>query len=247
MTLAPERSGDLPIGFSDAETAEYDFSSLDEAAASPPPENDASEDITPETNVCPTCDLPVVRQPGQRGKLAKYHLDCKPSTARRLTGTTSRKTTGANTKASREADECIAMVKSAMIKGAMGLAIVDKYDGFVVMTAIPNVCSNLHGILVRYDSFRKDVLAMKSGGSIFGLIISILMLALPIAAHHGIIPSARLQQMLTQMPVMMFKIAQRMKEGEQALSDMMDRVANEMLRPENGGTNAASNGQSPTP
>jgi hypothetical protein len=210
----------LASDFSDS-----DFSALDGATDAPEPQ----EDKTPDTKTCPTCKEEIFRAPGSRGRLPKYHPDCRPSVGERVTGATKR--VGRNDKASKEADEAVELVKKAMIKGAMGLAMIDHYDGFVVMTAIPGVCENLHGVLVAHDGLRKDMLALKSGGSIAGLIFSCLMMALPIAAHHGLIPQSRIAEMLTNMPIVLHKISKRMKEGEAALADMMDRAANEMLKP----------------
>ncbi len=212
--------------------SEWDFSALGEAQPSDAPEPE-STDATPESHTCPTCQLPVTRVPGQRGKLGKYHPDCKPTARQRITGSATASRAG-NPKAAREADEVIAMLKPKMMQAAMMLAAIDRFDAFVFLNGITPLCSSLHGVLVRYDSFRKDALAMKAGGSVFGLIFTAVMMALPILAHHGLIPGAKLQEMLIQFPVMMFKLSQRMKEGEQALTDMMNRVAEEMLRPKNG-------------
>lgn len=237
MTLAPERSDGPSLNVSSV--SDWDFSALGSAEDNGVTldEPETSTDATPEKKVCPTCGENIVRLPGMRGRLPKYHPACKPSASRRvtdsLTGGTRRP--GANAKAQREADEVILMVKKKMIQGAIALTIIDKYSGFVIMSMTPQFCENLHGVLVRYDSFRKDALAMKSGGSIFGLILAALMILIPIAAHHGLIPGAKLREMLTNMPITMFKLAQRMKEGEEALTQMMERAANEMLRPRNGG------------
>lgn len=235
MTLAPERSAPL---LNDSSDSDFDFSALPDVEVSEaPPEEPESEDVTPETKVCPTCEQSIVRMPGMRGRLPKYHPQCKPSNTRNATST--RK--GPNTKAVREADEVIAMLKPKMMQGAIALAIVDKYDGFVFMSMTPQFCDNLRGVLIKYDKLRADALNIKTGGSILGLIITGLMMILPMLAHHGLIPGAKIREILTNMPVMIFKLAQRMKEGEQALSEMMDRVATEMLRQNNAAT-AAQNG-----
>lgn len=245
-----ERS-DAPL-LNDSLASEWDFSALGdpEASEAPPPEPEPeSSDVKPETNVCPTCGDNIVRLPGMRGRLPKYHPSCKPSATRRASdslGISVRK--GGNAKAEREASEVIVMVKKQLIQGAIALSIVDKYSGFVIMSMTPRLCENLHGVLVRYDSFRRDALAMKSGGSVFGLVLAVLMMLIPIAAHHGLIPGAKLRQLLENMPVTMFKLAQRMKEGEEALSQMMDRVANEMLRPKHdAAATQDGGGAAPTP
>lgn len=215
----------------DSSADEFDFSGLPSAAASPPPEGEESQDRISDPKVCPTCDLPISRPPGARGRSPKYHPECRPSVLGRVSGLgTSTRSKSGDTKKIKEADDCIAMLKALMVKGAMAAMLIDKYDGFVIMTAIPGVCDNLHGVLVAHDGFRKDMLAMKSGGSIFGLIAAVLMALVPIAAHHGLIPRSKISEMLTNMPLVMFKIAKRMKEGEQAMADMMERVVNDSLK-----------------
>lgn len=244
MTIAPERSESPSL--SDSSVSDYDFSALDEAVVSGTVLDEESSDRVADAKECSTCGLPITREPGQRGRLAKYHAECKPSRTQRLTGASATKSTAANTKANREANEVIGMVKPQLFKLALALSAVDRFDAFVVLNNIEPICSSLHGILLRYDGFRRDALAMKSGGSIIGLIITGLSIALPILAHHGLIPGAKLQQALVQFPVMMFKLAQRMKEGEAALQDMMNRVSEEMLRPRNAATDQNGNGASTT-
>lgn len=233
MTIAPERESASP-SLKDSSVSDWDFSALGEAEPVAGIEEPSSTDATPETNTCPTCDRVIVRAPGQRGKLPKYHPECKPAAGRRSSATEKVGTRVGNPKAIREADEVIAMVKPQLFKAALMLSAIDQYDAFVVLNSIPSFCTSLHGILVRYEKLRKDALAMKAGGSIVGLIITVLTMILPILAHHGLIPGKAIQQALINFPVMMFKLAQRMKEGEQALADMMERVSEEMLRPKNG-------------
>jgi hypothetical protein len=234
--VAPDQSAS-PL-LKDSSASDWDFSALEEAQ--PDASGPESTDVTPETNVCPTCSKPVVRLPGQRGKLAKYHAECKPTARQRITGSHTASKAAGNPKAAREADEVISMIKPKMMQGALMLAAVDQYDAFVFLNGINPFCESLHGVLVRYDSFRKDALAMKAGGSIFGLCFTAITMALPILAHHGLIPGAKIQELLIQFPVMMFKLSQRMKEGEEALNDMMTRVSNEMLRKKDGPNNGAT-------
>jgi len=223
--------------------ADFDFSALadaevDETDTPLPP----SGDRVAEEKVCPVCDLPIVRDPSWK-RMRKYHDECKPST---ITGRppVERSTASRATKAEREADECVVLLKKQLVRGAMFAMMADPYDGFVIMTGIPGICENIRGILVTHDKWRKDALALKTGGSILGLVISLFLLILPILAHHSLIPSVKLRQMLQDMPVILFKISQRMKEGETAMNDMMERVAEQALKPQpksEGGQNGSPN------
>jgi hypothetical protein len=203
-----------------------DFDSLPEATPDLPPVVEAKEDRTPETKECPGCGNVITREPGSRGRLPKYHPDCKPTTRERIIGSSTRAANARNTKAAAEADECIATFKAAMVKLAMGVAIVDRYDGFAVMAALPDACNNLRGVLIAHDSWRKDFLAIKSGGSIIGLIISGLMMLIPIIAHHGLVPSKRISELLVNLPITMFRIQQQMAKGEASLTSMLNDMAN---------------------
>lgn len=205
-----------------------DFADLPEATPSVdlPPAPEESGDTRPDTKYCPTCDKPIIREPGSRGRMPKFHPECRPSTLNRVTGGTSRVSKTRSGKAAAEADECVALFKSGMVKAAMGIAMVDRYDGFVIMSALPEACTNLHGVLMAHEKFRKDILAMRTGGSLFGLFLSFLMMGAPIAAHHGLIPSSKVAELLVNVPVTMYKIRKQMAEGEAALTTMMAEAAN---------------------
>jgi hypothetical protein len=110
--------------------------------------------------------------------------------------------------------------------------LFDQFDGFVIMTAIPGICENLHGILVSHDGFRKQMLLAKSGGSIFGLIVTLAIPVAAICANHGLIPSARIADILKNVPLMLHKISIRMREGEASMADMMNRVADKVMEEE---------------
>lgn len=227
----------------DAPVADYDFSALAEAEVDDTADDTSvSADRSPEEKVCPVCDLPIIRDPSWK-RMRKYHDECRPST---VTGRTpSANVSGPRgTKAEREADECVVMLKKQLVRGAMFAMMADPYDGFVIMTGIPGICENIRGILIAHDKWRKDALALKTGGSVLGLVVSLFLLVLPILAHHSLIPSVKLRQMLQDMPVILFKVSQRMKEGEAAMNDMMERVAAQALKPQppkNGGANGSTN------
>jgi hypothetical protein len=128
------------------------------------------------------------------------------------------------------------------------LSVVDRFDAFCVMVALPNVCDNLRGVLIRYDGMRKEMLAMQTGGSIFGLILAVVMMLLPMCAHHGFLGRGKTAQLLMEMPFTMLKIAQRLKEGSESLTRMMEEqlraaaAANRQQAEEAARARAAQNG-----
>jgi hypothetical protein len=172
-----------------------------------------------EAGICATCLEPIIREPGARGRMPKYHPDCRPLKTASVSATATKARAG---RAEAEADQCIVAFQQLVTKTAVMLSVVDRYDAFCIMVALPNLCENLKGVLIRYESFRKEMLAMKTGGSIFGLILAVLMLSLPMAAHHGFLGRGKTAQLLMEMPFTMLKIAQRLKEGSESLTKMME-------------------------
>jgi hypothetical protein len=182
--------------------------------------------------------------------MPKYHPDCRPSATTRVRSafTSDPKPRAADRKKQAEADEVISFVKPKLATSCTALLLVDQYTGMVWMMAVPGICDNLHGILVANDSFRRQMLAAKGGGSWVGLAIS---LAIPIAAtcaRFGLLPQGRIQEIAKNLPLMLHKISQRMKQGDEAMNDMMDRINNQAAREAegNGGTENVS-GHSETP
>lgn len=252
MTLLAEPPSASP-SLNDSSAADFDFSALGEATEAEPVGDTPSTDQTPDTKFCPTCNEPIYREPGSRGRMPKYHPACRPSAMGRVrdaVGSASKRQVVGDAKKGREADEVIAFVKPKFVQGATALMLFDQYDGFVIMTAIPAICENLHGILVSHDAFRKQMLQAKGGGSILGLVIAMAIPVAAICAHHGLIPSARVADIVRNLPIMLHKISLRMKQGESAMQDMMDRVANKVVEEEDLKARAKQNGAgnaAPTP
>lgn len=133
-----------------------------------------------------------------------------------------------------------------MIKGCMLLSVVEKYDAFTVMVSLPSICDNLEAVLTTHDRFRKEWLAMQSGGSLFGLVLAVLMVAIPICAHHGLIPGTQITAVLTNLPYTLHKLNQTLKDGEKNLADLIQNQTEEWKAAKNAQRTAnrqAANGQ----
>lgn len=229
----------LPTGVNDSsESSELNFDDLPPAEEIQlPPAMDAKPDVGEETpaGICSGCNEVIVRAPGARGRIPKMHPECRPL---KVAGGSSSGTARGQATKVRESDEAVAAFKSLVTKGAIMLSIVDRFDAFCIMSSLPQIADNLHGVCMRYDGFRKEMLAIKGGGSIFGLIISTLMLALPIAAHHGLIPSKRAAELLVNAPVTLFQINQKLADGTASLAALMKEQMDAALkakRPANSG------------
>lgn len=181
-------------------------------------------DTTPDNPVpaghCQTCGEPIIREPGARGRLPKYHPDCRP--LRAASGeVSSARGKGRNTRAEAEAEAIVAALQKQIVRACVMLSVVDRFDAYCVMVALPNVSDNLKSLLARNDKWRKEFMALGTGGSVIGLVISILMMMLPIAAHHGLLGKGQVAKLLVEMPFTLMKIQERLKEGTEALTKMM--------------------------
>lgn len=212
-----------------AVAAEVDWDALPDAQTpdlKPAPER---EDATGDGPACTVCGEPIIREPGSRGRLPKIHPHCKTSGTTRASSTATRGSSRA--KAEREADQIIAALQQQLTRAAVMLSVVDKFDAFVIMVSLPQLCANLRGVLISYDKIRKDMLAMSSGGSILGLVFTLVMMGAPIAAHHGFFGRGQIAKMLVEMPFTLLRISQQLKEGSEKLAQMMAEQMEAARRP----------------
>jgi hypothetical protein len=85
-------------------------------------------------------------------------------------------------------------------------SLADPYDAFVIHVNAPDFLDNLRGILMQYEWARKWFGGVGTAGSIFGFVLSILTTALPILAHHNVIPVKRAAEFLLNLPFVMLKL-----------------------------------------
>lgn len=202
-------------------------------AIAPPLELPAGEELPPDNTpedapLCPVCEKPIIRDPTWK-RMRKYHPECNPYVAgnKSREGTAGGGSAGAgrtkggsgfSRKAEQEADECEKILQSAFVKLALGVSVFDKYDAFCIMVNTGPVCQSFRGVVLRNERFRKEMLMVKSGGSVVGLVVSCLIMVMPIIAHHGLIPSRNIAETMVRMPYLLFTLHQRMKEGEEAMT-----------------------------
>lgn len=190
----------------------------------PPPPSEKEDKVPSEKPVksgeCAECGNLIVREPGSRGRLPKYCPDCKP---KRGTSGTTRRTSSA-TRAEAEASQVVATIQGHITKLALMMSVSEalRYDAFVIMANLPQLSEQFHAVLVRYESIRKDFLNMRTGGSVIGLVITVLSIALPISAHHGLLGRGKMAAMVYELPFVLLKLQERLKEGSEALAKMME-------------------------
>jgi hypothetical protein len=181
---------------------------------------DKTNILNPAPGTCHACGLIVERAPGARGRVPKYHPDCRPlkSTTTRIPGV---RVSAAEKRANEEADMAVAIVRRGLVKVAMMISMIDKYDAFCIMVSIPEVCANLRAVLVRVDWLRYEILAVTAGGSLLGLGLSLLTMILPMAAHHGFLPGKKIRDILVKVPYTVDAINNRLAEGEEGMMNLM--------------------------
>ncbi len=187
----------------------------DELPPDPIP-NDDTRIINPSAGHCPECGLEIIREPGQRGRLPKYHPECKP------TGKRASVSGGGNvirvSKAKQDVADQVEVfledLRRKLLKATMLLSVVDPYDAFVLHVNTPDLLDNLRAILMRYDWARKAAGIASTGGSVVGFVIALATTVLPIMAHHNLIPVKRVSAFLLNIPSMMLRMQQIAASGD---------------------------------
>lgn len=221
MAVMVESPSDADSGTFSWETGELPPAEIIEGDLPPEMDNDpgiTGADSEIPANACRVCGLPVERKPGSRGRLAKTHPECRP--LKTVAEGSTRGATG-NSKAEREAKSITDDIKSAVVRGCIMLAAIDRFDAFAVMASLPAFCANLEAFLVSHPTIRTGLLSAKSGGSIAGVISALLMMVLPILAHHRLIPHRRATEMLLNAPFILFQLSQKLAEGEASLTKLI--------------------------
>lgn len=188
------------------------------------------DDTEPEERICPVCEKPIIRDPSW-ARMHKYHDEC------RNRGYNSGSTSGGKTKrvglggkAEKEADRCEEILKGFLVKLALGVSVVDRYDAACIMMNTPAVCSSFRATCLRYADMRREFLRIPEGGSVLGLAFSVLLMAAPMAAHHGLIPGKRIAETLVQLPMMLYRLQERMSRGEAGMRELMEEQIAEIRR-----------------
>jgi|SRR3954462_178783 vacuolar-type H+-ATPase subunit H len=184
------------------------------------PEPQTWEDRPPsDEHLCESCNDPIIRDPGAKGRWPKYHPDCRPSKK-----TASKSATSARTKAEREADEILKVFTAGAARSALLVSMIDPYDGMVVMIGTKEIGKNLRGLLIRHDSWRRELLSASESGSVIGLVVAVMLTVLPILAHHKILPNEKLRAILEQTPQALVKLNDRLDKGADELAEQLSKM-----------------------
>jgi len=216
------------------------------------PPDDATDVVNPPAGTCPTCGDPVYKEPGKKGRVPKYHPECRPSAKRAGTGTVSParvvRVSKAEQIAAEQTEQILEGIRSFLFKSAGMLALVDPFDALVIWVNAPNIITNLRPILQRSERLRVYMLTADTGGSVLGLIFAVASILLPILAHHNLIGSKRATQFLIQLPMLVMRLHERMAEGneETMAQELLVRVGEQWRKKEEAKQRAASGVQQPS-
>jgi hypothetical protein len=110
--------------------------------------------------------------------------------------------------------------------------LIDPYDAFVLHINAPEILDNLRFVLMRFEWARNLATGAQTGGSVFGLVLSILTTVLPIMAHHGLIPVKRATQIIINIPFFMLRLQRAVADGndEDVQEELLRRISEEGKR-----------------
>jgi hypothetical protein len=211
----------------------WDDADLPDAVEEASLPSDATVIINPPENVCRFCGEEVVREPGARGRTPKTHKECreaaKGAASTRASGPRPVRVSAKERLVAEQIEEAIDHARGQLMKATALLALADPYDALVLLVNTEDLLKYYRVLLYRFPRLRDTASDVEAVTSIFELVITILSIALPIAAHHKLIPSQKLSQIFLAVPMFMLRMQERMAEqnpGAMA-EELLVRVAEE--------------------
>jgi hypothetical protein len=185
--------------------------------------------INPPERVCPGCGEEVVRVPGTKGRLPKYHPECKPAKGSVSSGPRTVRVSAKDRLIAEEIEAALEQVRVKLAKAVMLLSLADPYDAFVIHVNTPEILENLRPVLYRYAWMREAATNTSAGLSLLGLVVTLLTTALPIAAHHNLIPSKKVAQLMMAIPMIMKRMQENVGDnGEDMGAVLMTRMREQL-------------------
>jgi hypothetical protein len=184
---------------------------------------DETQLINPSPNTCPTCGEEIVREPGSRGRLPKYHPECRPSksSSAKTSGPRPVRVTAKDRAVAEQVEQILEQYERQINKAVMLIAVADPYDAFVLKVNTPDLLNNMRPILMRYPMLRDGASTSSIAIAVLNLVITVLVILLPIASHHGFIGKGKVAQIMLNIPLFMLRVQQNMENGEGDLTDTL--------------------------
>jgi hypothetical protein len=145
-----------------------------------------TDDDTPDGLVCEVCGVPLAYS--GRGRKPKY---CEDHRSRSGSNTGPRIPTAGGSRASGK-DARLRQDLTTMLGGVgMALMLVEPFDGLVIVDRTPATVDALMEVAAQNPKFRKTLEQMVTVSVWSQVSLAVAGIALPIAAHHGILPVSR--------------------------------------------------------
>lgn len=184
--------------------------------------HDETHLINPPEKVCGGCGEEIVRVPGSRGRLPKFHEQCKPvKGSRNASGPRPVRVSAKEKLVAEQVEEALAQIEQKVNRAIILLAVVEPYDALVLKVNLPELLANLRPALMQFAWARNAATNTAAGASLIGLIITVLTILLPIAAHHKLIPSKKVAQILINVPLFMHRMQQEMMNNDENLTESL--------------------------
>lgn len=143
-------------------------------------------DVTPDGPICETCNKVIAREPGKRGRMPKYHPECRPS-AKKAAGT--RKKTAKKQVGVPDYEEGLNAVFQLV---SFGLTMVGERDeriladGLAVAEHGPNISTALNQLATEKPEVAAVLDKVLAAGP-YGLVIAAVSpLIMQVASNHGV-------------------------------------------------------------
>lgn len=210
------------------------FSDLEGVPAPPIDTDDTPPKPQPH---CEVCGNPIEYK--GRGRLPRFHKECRPSNDRARTplssATTPKVTSGRQSKAEREAAEIAADAQKMLSKASLLVATVEPFDGLALYAGTPELTNQLRGVLETHDALRAEMASWSSGGSVLGLVLALAVIVLPILAHHHVIPETvagkPVGKLLETLPQAVMKINKASDDAARTMADAVQQMREQANRP----------------
>lgn len=178
--------------------------------------------------VCATCGEIIDWTPEKGKRRPKYHPGHRPSDVGKTGGVTRRTSKGPRNRAEREADEIATKLRRQLVTLAVFVSMVEPFDGQAIFAGAKPLSDNAGTVLQNSERARALLLSSKQATGWLGLVGAFLLIAVPISAHHGLIPKEikrrgqppmPVGELLEQIPSMLLKLERKMADAEQTIAE----------------------------
>lgn len=192
----------------------------------------------PESTDTPAREVPLCQECGEpiaysgRGRKPKWHPEHRPG-SKGNTGQSRERVgrAGSKSKAEREAEQIAESFLAKANQLAILAGIADPFDGLAIAIGGKAIAKDISGALPNYPRVREALLSADQTTSIASIPLHFLLLILvPILAHHGIIPSEingkPIGKLLEQLPAAFSTLEKKTAAAADKLAEDLANASN---------------------